>query len=108
MEKMDKNDVIYQRCAGVDVHKRQITVCLRVGRKTQVKEYDTFTGDLFEMADWLKASGVEMVAMESTGSYWKPLYNVFEQEAIPAMIVNMYRQEGRTRPKGAAFAQQMY
>ena len=107
MEKMDKNDVVYERCAGIsvdllrksglrppgifpvpDVHKRQITVCLRTGRKTQVREYVTFTGDLFEMADWLKDNHVEMVAMESTGSYWKPLYNVFEQEGIPAMIVN--------------------
>jgi transposase len=40
------------------------------------------------MAAWLKENDVQMVATESTGSYWKPLYNIFEQEGIPAMVVN--------------------
>jgi transposase len=86
--KIDQEDSIYERCAGIDVHKRIITVCLRIGRKTQVREFGTLTCELREMAAWLKENDVQMTAMESTGSYWKPLYNTFEQEGIPAMVVN--------------------
>jgi len=86
--KIDQEASIYERCAGIDVHKKVITVCLRIGRKTQVREFGTLTCELREMAAWLKENDVQMAAMESTGSYWKPLYNVFEQEGIPAMVVN--------------------
>jgi len=86
--KIDQEEIIYERCAGIDVHKKMITVCLRIGRKTQVKEFGTLTCELREMAAWLKENDVQMAAMESTGSYWKPLYNIFEQEGIPAMVVN--------------------
>jgi len=81
-------DVIYERCAGIDVHKRKITVCLRIGRKTEVREFGTLTHELREMTAWLKDNGCQMAAMESTGSYWKPLYNIFEIEELPAMVVN--------------------
>jgi transposase len=81
-------DVIYQRCAGIDVHKRSITVCLRIGRKTQVREFGTFTHELRDMVAWLKDNDCQMAAMESTGSYWKPLYNIFEIENMEAMVVN--------------------
>jgi transposase len=86
--KIDQEEIIYERCAGIDVHKKMIMVCLRIGRKTQIKEFGTLTCELREMAAWLKENDVQMVAMESTGSYWKPLYNIFEQEGIPAMVVN--------------------
>ena len=81
-------DVIYERCAGIDVHKRMIMVCLRIGRKTQFREFGTLTHELREMTAWLKDNGCEMAAMESTGSFWKPLYNIFEIEGLPAMVVN--------------------
>jgi len=81
-------DVIYERCAGIDVHKAKVTVCLRIGRKPEIREFGTMTQDLREMTKWLKESGCQMAAMESTGSYWKPLYNVFELEGLPAMVVN--------------------
>lgn len=86
--KIDQEESIYERCAGIDVHKKMIMVCLRIGRRTQVREFGTLTCELREMAAWLKENNVQMVAMESTGSYWKPLYNIFEQEEIPAMVVN--------------------
>jgi transposase len=86
--KIDQEDCIYERCAGIDVHKKMIMVCVRINRKTQVKEFGTLTCELREMAAWLKENDVQMVAMESTGSYWKPLYNIFEQEGIPAIVVN--------------------
>ena len=87
---MDANmNVIYERCCGIDVHKREIECCLLVGRnKPKTKSFGTLTKDLQEMASWLKAEGCEMVAMESTGSYWKPLYNIFEMEGIEAIVVN--------------------
>ena len=81
-------DVIYERCAGIDVHKKKITVGLRIGRKTQVREFGTLTHELREMTAWLKENGCQMAAMESTGSFWKPLYNIFEIEELPAMVVN--------------------
>jgi transposase len=88
LSKIDQEESIYERCAGIDVHKKMIVVCLRIGRETQVKEFGTLTCELREMAEWLKENDVQMAAMESTGSYWKPLYNIFEQEGIPAMVVN--------------------
>jgi transposase len=81
-------DVIYERCAGIDVHKRIIAVCLRIGRSVQTREFGTLTHELREMTAWLKENGCQMAAMESTGSYWKPLYNIFEIEDVPAIIVN--------------------
>jgi len=84
------NEVYYERCAGIDVHKKLLVVCLRVGRKSEVREFGTLTHEIREMVAWLKANGCQMAAMESTGSYWKPLYNIFEQEGLPAMVCNAY------------------
>jgi len=81
-------DVIYERCAGIDVHKKMIVVALRIGRKTQTRTFGTLTHELRQMTAWLKENGCQMAAMESSGSFWKPLYNVFEIEGLPAMVVN--------------------
>jgi len=86
----DDDTLYYERCAGIDVHKNLLVVCLRIGRKTESREYGTTTGEIREIVRWLKENGCQMVAMESTGSYWKPLYNIFEQEELPAMVVNAY------------------
>jgi transposase len=80
--------VVYERCSGIDVHKQMIAVCLKKGKKAEIRQFGTFTRDLREMTAWLKESGYQMVAMASTGSYWKPLYNVFELEGLRAMVVN--------------------
>ena len=87
---VDENTLYYERCAGIDVHKNLLVVCLRIGRKTESREYGTTTGEIREIVKWLKSNQCQMAAMESTGSYWKPLYNIFEQESLPAMIVNAY------------------
>lgn len=81
-------DVVYERCCGIDVHKRKVTCALRLGKKTTVKEFGTYTQDLRGMVAWLKNERCQIVAMESTGSYWKPLYNIFELEAVEAIVVN--------------------
>ena len=86
----DDDTLYYERCAGIDVHKKLLVVCLRIGRKTESREYGTTTGEIREIVRWLKENGCQMIAMESTGSYWKPLYNIFEQETLPAMVVNAY------------------
>ena len=83
-------DVYYERCAGIDVHKKFLVVCLRIGRKTEVRKFGTLTHEIRDMVAWLKANGCQMAAMESSGSYWKPIYNIFEQEDIPAMVCNAY------------------
>ena len=81
-------EIIYERCCGIDVHKKQITVCLMKGAKKEIKTFGTMTDDLLQMTNWLKENDVEMVAMESTASYWKPIYNILEIEGIPAILVN--------------------
>ena len=83
-------DVYYERCAGIDVHKKFLVVCLRTGRKTEMKNFGTLTHELREMVAWLKSNGCQMAAMESSGSYWKPIYNIFEQERLPVMVCNAY------------------
>ena len=81
-------EVLYGICGGVDVHKKLLVVCLRRGNKAETRSFGTTTQELFDVAKWLKNNNCEMVAMESTASYWKPLYNVLEAEEIPAMVVN--------------------
>ena len=83
-------EVYYERCAGIDVHKDFLVVCLRISRKTEIKEFGTLTHEIRDIVAWLKENGCQMVAMESSGSYWKPLYNIFEQEGLPAMVCNAY------------------
>lgn len=79
---------IYERCCGIDVHKKIIVCCMRKGRESEIQEFTTYTRDLREMTAWLLESGCQMIAMESTGPYWKPLYNIFELSGMSAMIVN--------------------
>jgi transposase len=84
------NELYYERCAGIDVHKNKLTVCLRIGRNPTIREFGTLTKDIREVVVWLKENNCQMTAMESSGSYWKPVYNIFEQEGLPAMVCNAY------------------
>ena len=79
---------VYDICCGIDVHKKIMVACLKKGSKQEIRQTGATTRELLELADWLKASNCQMVAMESTGSYWKPLYNILEMNDIPAMVVN--------------------
>ena len=81
--------ILYGVCCGLDIHKKVITAALLSGAdKVEVREFPTTTNALRQMVDWLKNAGCEQVAMESTGVYWKPVYNILEMEDIPAMVVN--------------------
>lgn len=81
-------DVIYKTCCGIDVHKMKLVACLRKGRKQEIKEFSAKTKDIKEMAQWLEANQCEMVAMESTSVYWKPLVNIFEMRGLDYIVVN--------------------
>lgn len=79
---------VYDKCCGIDVHKKLIVACFKCGKKQEIREFGATTRELLEMADWLKEGGCMMVAMESTASYWKPLYNILESCGLNAMVVN--------------------
>ena len=79
---------VYDKCCGIDVHKKLIVACFRQGNKQEVRDFGATTRELLELADWLKDGECEMVAMESTASYWKPLYNILESSELNAMVVN--------------------
>lgn len=81
-------EVVYRCCCGIDVHKKVIVACLVNGGEQELREFGTTTSEIKSLANWLTESGCEMVAMESTGVFWKPLYNLFELMELDAMIVN--------------------
>ena len=84
-------DMIYESVCGLDVHSGSVQACLRrrkAGRiESEVRSFGTMTRDLLALADWLAAEGVTHVAMESTGVYWKPIYNILEG-SLTVLLVN--------------------
>ena len=70
------------------MHKKLIVACLRQGSRQEVREFGATTRELLTLADWLSDNGCEMAAMESTASYWKPLYNILESSDLNAIVVN--------------------
>jgi transposase len=79
---------IYDNCCGIDVHKKIMVACFIHGKKQEIREFGATTRELLELADWLLQGECQMVAMESTASYWKPMYNVLEASGLNAMVVN--------------------
>lgn len=87
-------EVVYRRCCGIDIHKDSLTACVLVNepgkqREARKKEFRTYWSDLQRLKLWLYASKVEQVAMESTGVYWKPVWNVLEGH-FPLLLANPY------------------
>lgn len=75
--------------AGIDIGAREIFVCVPADRDPQpVRVFDTFTADLNRMAEWLRECGIATVAMESTGVYWIPVYDVIEKHGMQPCLVN--------------------
>jgi transposase len=72
----------------MDVHKDTIVACFIAGRKKTTKTFSTTTSSLLQLVDWLKINECEYVAMEATGAYWKPIYNVLEMEEMPTLVAN--------------------
>ena len=81
-------ETVYRCCCGIDVHKKLIVACLKKGGRQELREFGTMTGEIKALAGWLKEADCEMAAMESTGVYWKPLYNLFELMDVKVMVVN--------------------
>ena len=86
-------EVMYPRCAGLDVHSRCVNGCVRIatGRKatTEHREFATTTAGLFELAEWLTEAGCTHVAMEATGVYWKPVWHILEDaESFELLLAN--------------------
>src|SRR6266852_5306490 len=85
-------NLVYERCAGLDVHKRNVLVCAITPdpsghRHQERRTFSTMTPDLLRLRNFLKDLGVTHVAMESTASYWKPIFNVLEGH-LEVLIVN--------------------
>lgn len=81
-------EVVHQRCAGLDVHKKTVVACVITPEGRETKTFGTMTADLLALADWLCAKGCTHVAMESTGVYWKPIYNLLEDSGLQPLVVN--------------------
>jgi hypothetical protein len=84
--------LVYQRCAGLDVHKKTVVACrVRINEQgeweQEVRTFGTMTCELLLLLDWLLAWGVTQVVMESTGEYWKPVYNLLEGH-VEVLLVN--------------------
>ena len=86
-------EVVYERCAGLDVGKDEVVACIRVpdgagGRRQQVHTYKTFSSGLVSLAEWLQDHGVTQVVLEATGQYWKPIWYVLEERGLELLLVN--------------------
>jgi transposase len=85
-------DVMYPRCCGLDVHKKPVAACLIMSTEgpepvKEIRTFRTMTADLLALADWLQEAGCTHVAMESTGVYWRPIYNLLEGQ-FELLVVN--------------------
>lgn len=88
---MDVNalEQINLNAAGVDIGAEEVYIAIPPGRdKESVRCFPTFTADLYRLADWLKASGIDTVAMESTGVFWIPLFDILESRGFQVFLVN--------------------
>lgn len=87
-------DVLTERCAGIDIGKDEVVACVRTpapsgrGRQKRTRTFSSFTGSLEAMADWFAREGVTEIAMEATGSYWKPVWYVLEERSFALKLVN--------------------
>lgn len=84
--------VVYERCAGLDVHKKTVVVCAiapdtQGRRHKERRTFTTMTADVWRLRDWLVELGVTHVAMESTGSFWRPIFNILEGH-LEVLVVN--------------------
>lgn len=80
-------EVIYERCCGLDIHKKSMTACVLVPGRKEIRSFGTMTEDVLHLSDWLIERGVTHVAMESTGVYWKPIWNLLEG-SFELLLVN--------------------
>src|SRR6266699_4901198 len=86
-------EIVHTRCCGLDVHKKTVVACVLISQadgliERQVRTFKTMTVDLLALSDWLSSLNVTQVALESTGVYWRPVYNVLEDDERTLLLVN--------------------
>jgi transposase len=81
-------EVTFARCAGLDVHKKTVVACAMTPDGQEVRTFGTMTAELLELCQWLQDRSITHVAMESSGVYWKPVYNLLESTDIEVLVVN--------------------
>ncbi len=92
MKKVVHVQVVHERCCGLDVHKKMVVACILITLASgevqrHIRTFSTMTCGLLALADWLDRFGVSIVAMESTGVYWQPVFRVLEA-GRQVMVVN--------------------
>jgi len=97
--KLDSLKQIKLNAAGLDIGAAEIWVCVPEDRdEVSVRCFETFTVDLHALADWLEGCGIETVAMESTGVYWIPIYEILEARGFEVYLVNARHMQNAKRP----------
>lgn len=81
-------DVVLDRCAGLDVHKKTVVACAITPEGKETRTFGTMTADLRQMGAWLQDRGISDVAMESSGVYWQPVFNVLEEMGLVSLVAN--------------------
>lgn len=88
--------MLIECCAGIDIGKDEVVACVRTpapggrGRQKRTRTFSAFTSSLEAMAEWFTTEGVTEIAMEATGSYWKPVWYVLEEQAFELKLVNSH------------------
>ena len=80
--------VVHERCCGMDVHKRTVVACVLSPDGQQTRTFGTMTRDLLALAEWLRSLDISHAAMESTGVFWQPIYNVLEDAGLNVLVAN--------------------
>jgi transposase len=80
--------VVYEQCAGLDVHKRTVVGCVRTNAGHQTRTFGTTSEALLQLGAWLSEEHITHVAMESTGVYWQPVFNLLEGLGLEVLVVN--------------------
>ena len=83
-------ELVHARCCGLDIHKDSIMACVRLAEGgnvvEEVRRFSTMTGEILKLGDWLRQCVVRDVAMEATGVYWKPIWNLLEDEFALVLV----------------------
>jgi len=92
-------EAVIERCAGIDVGKKFVVVCIMTGPldgepRTEIRSFGTMVPDLERLREWLVAEGCSHAVMESTGSYWKPVFNILE-DSVQVVLANAFDVQNR-------------
>jgi hypothetical protein len=85
--------VVHARCCGLDVHKKTVFACVLLSQpnghvEREVRTFGTMTADILALSDWLSSLEVGQIAMESTGVFWRPIFNLLEDDERTLVLVN--------------------